>query len=112
MHTPEQARTLWCPMSRVAQVGHTDTQASYNRTLTKDHVAVRVAAIQNPDEFDLGDTPQPDQRVEMLLRTHPAKSMAANCCANECAMWRWENSRTINGQLIGYCGLAGAPAAI
>lgn len=34
MHTPEQAKNLWCPMARVAQVGNTDTAAAYNRALT------------------------------------------------------------------------------
>lgn len=128
-HTPEQARALWCPMARVAQSGHTDIQAAYNRSLTKTPVRVRLVTPQDPENFQLGQEPEQVEE-KMLLETRMSTSMAAGCIADQCAMWRWEHTtasvptttegasgqparvfeqRTVRTH--GYCGLAPLGAA-
>lgn len=67
-HTPEEAQTLWCPMARVAQAGHTDINVSYNRTITKLLVPVRLQAPQDPDDFDLGQEPSQQMDKTLLVR--------------------------------------------
>lgn len=64
MHTPEQAKQLWCPMSRVAmatmpegETEYTLDQAVYNR------VAIKAKPTTIPK--------------------------SCNCMADKCAMWRW-----------------------
>lgn len=114
-HTPEEAQTLWCPMARVAQAGHTDINVSYNRTITKLLVPVRLQAPQDPDDFDLGQEPS-QQMDKTLLETRVGLSNAARCIADKCAAWRWTPETVGNvtttyapGQRPGYCGLAVRP---
>lgn len=86
MHTPEQAKELWCPHARVAQVGAVETQASYNRSLSKLHVPVKVAQA-GPEDFELGVEPRTKVATMLTLEAHP--STAANCLGDKCAAWRW-----------------------
>lgn len=116
-------------MARVAQAGHTDINTSYNRTLTKVVVPVRLQAAQDPEDFELGQAASKEMD-KTLLETRISTSAAAGCIADKCAMWRWENTtasvptttegasglqaRTFEQRTVrthGYCGLAGAPAA-
>lgn len=87
MHTPEQAKELWCPHARVAQVGAVETQAAYNRSLSKLHVPVKVAQA-GPEDFELGVEPRSKIATMLTLEAHP--STAANCLGDKCAAWRWE----------------------
>lgn len=96
MHTSEQAKDLWCPMARVAQIGAAETNATYNRAYIKAHVPVK---LMNPDqELNLGE----DAKVFMatVLETEIQISAAARCIGGQCAMWRLANDTH------GYCGLA------
>lgn len=130
MHTPEQAKGLWCPMARVAQSGHTDIHTSYNRALTKEHKPMRSVRA-DPDTFQLGE--EPEETTVLVLTTTTNVSMAAHCIGDRCAMWRWAQAEETRvkmrstpdpmkpGQTIeypvleplksnyGYCGLAGRP---
>lgn len=102
MHTPEQAKELWCPMARVAQAGQIDTAAAYNRTLTKSLNEVSVAVHDN---FKLGQSPAPEKRIMVAIGVAVDRSMAANCVANQCAMWRTHSNKPDLPER-GYCGLA------
>lgn len=122
MHTPEEARTLWCPMARVAQIGAAETNATYNRALVKTHVPVKLADA-SPGGFEMGEEPKPITAT--MLKVDLQISGAARCIAAECGMWRWEpttasvptttlgaggdpaqtfEQRTVKTH--GYCGLA------
>ena len=90
-------------MARVAQAGHTDTNAAYNRTLTKHHAEVKLHVVPDPAKFELGNTPETEQRTELVMQTYVSTSIAAKCLASDCAMWRWASPGR------GYCGLAGKP---
>lgn len=122
MHTPEQARELWCPMARVAQSGETDVQVAYNRTLTKKCMPMRSVKA-DADSFQLSE--EPEESTVLVMTATPATSMAANCLGDRCAMWRWEHrtesaptvtqgaggqmARTYETKTVrthGYCGLA------
>lgn len=112
-HSPEQASQLWCPMSRVAQAGHVDIQVAYNRSLAKSHRPMK-SIVANPDTFKLGEDPETE--TVFVLETRGATSMAANCVADKCAMWRWErNADTVletegdAAPVRGFCGIAGRP---
>ena len=96
-HTPAQAKTLWCPMARVAQIGAIETNTTYNRALIKTHVPVRLADA-SPEAFELGQQPEPVAAT--MLKVDLQISNAARCISDECAMWRWSDTST------GYCGLA------
>jgi hypothetical protein len=122
MHTPKQARTLWCPMARVAQVGAAETTTTYNRVFIKTHVPIRLADA-SPEAFELGQQPEPISAS--MLKTDLQISGASRCIADQCAMWRWEHTtasvptttlgaggepaRTFETRTVrthGYCGLA------
>lgn len=126
MHTPEEASALWCPMARVAQGGHTDIQAAYNRTLTKQHIPTRMLKVRDPEDFELGQE-SAEESVAMVLETQQRISMASMCLGDKCAMWRWGTTEHIPahmepGKLYaaervqstthGYCGLAGRPEVL
>lgn len=118
MHTPEQAKQLWCPMSRVAQAGNVDIPVAYNRSLNKEHKPMRSVKA-DPDTFQLGA--EPEETTVLVLTATPGVSMAANCIGDRCAMWRWGTTEQLPanakpGELTamervpstthGYCGLA------
>lgn len=97
MHTPEQAKALWCPMARVANVGQV-----YNRV----------------DTVYLGYKAGPDREYFERQKEN------CNCIADQCAMWRWatngnyEHDCAVTGTDLGktvtpsgYCGLAGKPGS-
>lgn len=88
MHTPEQAASLWCPMSRVAQAGSIDIPVAYNRSLTKQVKAAEAVAYANADDFKLGGDAV-EAKTIMVMTAQPGISMAANCIGDKCAMWRW-----------------------
>lgn len=127
MQTAEQAKELWCPMARVAQIGAVETSATYNRAILKVHVPVEVAAAA-PEDFELGEKPK--LKTMTMVQVTPIQSGASMCLANECAMWRWGTTgseanqyRKIGDEMIpvgvfdpeqpkGYCGLAGRPEVV
>lgn len=99
MHTPEQAKSLWCPMSRVTS---TDRNGK---------VVVGQSVFNRLDLDGAATWPN-----------------SANCIGDMCAMWRWEHTtasvptvvqgaggqvaRTYETKTVkthGYCGLAGTP---
>lgn len=97
-HTTEQAKALWCPMSRIA----------------------RSENLARPDGHH-------DKQVIVAGCNRDALGSAAGfvlnsckCIADKCAMWRWENDHinlpiTVGAEAYraqiaaqrGYCGLAG-----
>ena len=108
MHTPEQARALWCPMVRIER----DESITIETAAIADMVQVteqrHIAAGCNTDA--LGGC-----RIPASCR----------CVAEQCAMWRWEhttksvpvpgeNGATCYEQRVvrthGYCGLSPLPA--
>ena len=80
MHTPEQAKELWCPMARVTQIGAVETNATYNRALVKSHVPVALRADEDGEGKAIAAT---------MLKIETQISGAAHCVADRCAMWRW-----------------------
>lgn len=130
MHTPEQAKGLWCPMARVAQAGNVDIPVAYNRSLTKSHHPMKCVST-DPDQFQLGE--EAPTATVLVLKGEQSLSSASMCIGDKCAMWRWapaEETRTkmrtapnptkpgetieyqVQEQLKsdhGYCGLAGRP---
>ena len=131
MNTVEEAKKLWCPMARVAQVGVVETGAAYNRALTKTHRTVK-ATWATPDTFELGQDEPSDPREITIMEMYATPSSASSCMADKCACWRWvakdgefqEVVEDANGfkRIItkngpspsthGYCGLAGRPEVL
>lgn len=128
MNTVEEAKKLWCPMARVAQIGAVETGTAYNRALLKMHRTIK-ASQGAPDAFELGQD-KPEKLLEVtILEMQAEPSSAAGCMADKCACWRWtpkegerpEVVQEVNGfkRVItkhgpmtpthGYCGLAGRP---
>lgn len=68
MHTPEQARELWCPMARAAH-----HQFSSIDPTGRNELRVLMAGCNTDDR-----------------RVPPT----CHCIANKCAMWRWDESQT------------------
>lgn len=64
MHTPEQAKELWCPMARVA-VAHKE---------------------EGETEYTMGDAVYNRVAIKAKPTTIPR---SCNCMADKCAMWRW-----------------------
>ena len=107
-------------MARVAQAGHTDISVSYNRTITKLLVPVRLQAPQDPEDFELGQEPAQEMN-KVLLETHVGTSQAAHCIGDKCAAWRWAteihrvetehtaSTKSVPSTTHGFCGLAGRP---
>lgn len=93
-------------MARVAQVGNTDTQAAYNRSIVKEHQPMRSITARGPDDFELGQDGA-EEKVVLVLEMKHATSVAAMCVSEKCAMWRWSG----DNDGAGYCGLAGKPLA-
>jgi len=117
MHTPEQAKELWCPMARVTQIGAVETNATYNRALVKTHIPIALRA----DEGGEGDA-----IAATMLKVETQISAAARCIGDKCAMWRWGTFiapplDAVPGKLVagvnhradwGYCGIAGTPVSV
>lgn len=87
MHTPEQARELWCPMARVAQIGVIETQAAYNRSIQKTHRIVGMVKA-TAEDFELGEQPKTEPVAILDVSVEPSR--ASMCMADKCAMWRAE----------------------
>jgi hypothetical protein len=81
-HTPQEAESLWCPMVRIAQVGVSETPATYNRVMIKMHVNA-VLRDENGNE-----------QTEFVLKATPSTPIASCCIGDKCAMWRWVPSTT------------------
>ena len=91
MHTPEQAKALWCPMVRIAR----REVELYGRSEGQQHVVGGC----NTDALE-------GTRVPASCR----------CIAAECAMWRWhtdarkqylsETPEEFQKRRLGYYGLA------
>lgn len=79
----EEAKLLWCPMSRVAQAGNVDISTAYNRALTKEVVPSKVTLKSEDGEAEQHDV--------FLMKAVKSVSMAANCIGKQCAMWRWHD---------------------
>ena len=97
MKTAEQAKELWCPMARVAQVGVLETTAAYNRALSKVHVPIKVGP---PKDKDVEQEDDADSITMSVLKVDMQLSGAAHCVSDKCAMWRNVTEK------LGYCGLA------
>lgn len=89
MHTPEQAKDLWCPMARIAR-------EEYRADGTPESVVVSGC---NTDALG-------GNRIPASCR----------CVADQCAMWRWATKPHAQDgidrshmQRHGYCGIAGRP---
>lgn len=100
MHTPEQAKELWCPMARITQIGAVETSATYNRALIKSHIPIALRADEGGEGGAISAT---------VLKVETQISVAARCLGAGCAMWRWLPKKDCVGPLDptqGYCGLA------
>lgn len=109
MHTPEQARELWCPLVRIAR----QETVQYDPPASSKDYGIRQAGfpvVGGCNTEDLGRTRVPE---------------SCRCIADKCAMWRWEHTtasvptttlgasgepaRTFETRTVrtnGYCGLA------
>ena len=95
MHTPEQASQLWCPMVRIAR----------HEVITNDDPASRHYGEETAHIVGGCNTD--------ALGRHRVPA-SCHCIADECAMWRWSGATGSDGRLlriVGYCGMAGAPAS-
>ena len=110
MNTVEEAKKLWCPMARVAQIGVVETGAAYNRALSKTHRTVK-ATWSTPDTFELGQDDPGTPHEITILDMQAIPSGASSCLADWCACWRWSTSHYTEDRK-GYCGLAGRPEVI
>lgn len=97
MHTPDQARELWCPMVRIAR-----------------HESVDVPVPIIPGSGHSGASHQALPTIvagcntDALGRNRVPAS--CRCIADQCAMWRWAlHQDEPNWRTVGYCGLAGRP---
>ncbi len=118
MHTPDQARELWCPMVRIArhEVTEQRTPDGYGDAFVKhqDHIVGGV----NHDALS-------GNNKRMAADHQPLAS--CRCIADKCGMWRWagmtdldkmeladgtvSSAELLRRPLKGYCGLAGRPGA-
>jgi len=115
-HTPEQARTLWCPMVRTARREVEAEAAIIDRPGGTTHIHERVQIVGGCNTDALG-------RLRIPASCH--------CIADQCAMWRWEfttasvptTTEGASGMLArvfeqktvrthGYCGIAGRPEVL
>lgn len=90
MHTPEEAKNLWCPMVRAAR---RERERPENPRSSLGQGETYIVGGCNTDALG-GD------RVPASCR----------CIANKCAMWRWEvdyPDGVLKRKETGYCGLAG-----
>lgn len=117
MHTPDQARELWCPMVRIARHEVTEQrQLAGSNGLELVSQQHHIVAGVNHDA--LGGS-------KRLAADHQPLA-SCRCIAEKCGMWRWvtvrdpsapERSNSVmcdkpvpmvrNG--TGYCGLSGRP---
>ena len=102
MHTPEQAKELWCPMVRAERGETVRIQYASIGEITSVHEERHIVGGCNTDA--LSGTRAP---------------VACRCISTKCAMWRWattgnyEHDCAIIGTNLGepftptgYCGLA------
>lgn len=99
MHTPEQARTLWCPMVRIARNEVIEHRTGYMEDSRDERV---IVAGCNTDALGSNRVPA-----------------SCRCIADKCAMWRWatpesaqyltESTEDFTARRNGYCGIAGRP---
>lgn len=93
MHTPDQARELWCPMVRIARHEVTEQDrpvAGGIRHLTEQH---HIVGGCNTDALGRMRVPA-----------------SCGCIADKCAMWRWAPVKDEpSWRTVGYCGIAGRP---
>lgn len=99
MHTPEQAKELWCPMVRIARREIATEAAIIEKPTSVMHIPERAEIVGGCNSDALGGN-----RVPASCR----------CIADQCAMWRWATPpHTQDGidrshmQRHGYCGIAG-----
>lgn len=79
-HTPEEARSLWCPMVR-----HEGDVAAFNRG-TEDCNPTNANTEKTPDAFK--------------------DKYSCTCIADKCAMWRWERTtRSVRQTTVGAFGV-------
>lgn len=118
MHTPEQARELWCPMVRIArreEWHEASGTAGKPETQHELHIETIVGGC-NTDALGRNRVPA-----------------SCRCIADQCAMWRWgewkegtelqivdcaiphvgivkqERQVPVRIPVKGYCGIAGRP---
>lgn len=84
MHTPEQARQLWCPMVRVSRREKVVAEEALH--------AHNTAVVGGCNTDPIAGNPVP---------------ASCRCIADQCAMWRWRAARQ-----VGYCGLAVNPVTL
>ena len=88
MHTPEQAKQLWCPMARISR-----------------HEAI---------SYETGRTGDDNPLIAMRTNHYVVGGcnndpVSCRCIADHCSMWRWASAKY---GVQGYCGLAGIPFAL
>ena len=128
MHTPAEARELWCPMVRIARRERVVDSNQYDQPVGSHDV---VVAGCNTDALNLCGGRRAASDHQPLA--------SCRCIADKCAMWRWAPSQAthterqvVQGLLefvgggvemgcaehivqvpdaptYGYCGLAGRP---
>ncbi len=132
MHTPDQARELWCPMVRIAR--HEVTE---QRQLVNAESGMELVNEQHHIVGGVNHDALSGNNKRMAADHQPLAS--CRCIADKCGMWRWVPVTTTHGELRiekkqvalvpfgsemrsfevtvqvpdapthGYCGLAGRP---
>lgn len=111
MHTPEQAKALWCPMARIAR----------DESIRIEAQAVGGMVCVQEERHVVGGC-----NTDALGGVRVPRS--CRCIADDCAMWRWEHTTAMVAvvhdrdggkpfttyeqktvRTHGYCGLAGNP---
>lgn len=110
-HTQEQARTLWCPMVRIARHESITIEKAAIGEMRHYTEQRHVVAGCNTDALGScgGPRSSPDHKPLASCR----------CIADKCAMWRWitpesaryltETTEDFTARRSGYCGIAGRP---
>ena len=100
-HTPKQARTLWCPMVRIARREVAVEAAAIEKPTSVEHIHKRVEIVGGCNTDALGGF-----RIPASCR----------CIADQCAMWRFIDKPFANDGIDrshmerrGFCGIAGRP---
>lgn len=95
MHTPEQAKELWCPMARIAR----------DETVRIESPAIGGMFSVHEERYIVGGCNRD------AIGGMGSSIKSCRCIADKCAMWRWaetERKALMNVKPNqGYCGLAG-----
>lgn len=82
MHTPAQARELWCPMVRTARHEVIEVSSPAVGGMREAHMEHHVIAGCNRDALGGGN-------LAASISDRHVPLASCRCIADKCAMWRW-----------------------